>query len=215
VTSYNGPKPFLAHELPLTSLIGRLLWKVKWLLLFCSVAAIAVAELGYDSTGGAALLYGILFIFSFDVARQPGIVIPQQWTFRPAILLPSLLVLVVGFGTIGLLQAVGASMFAALNGVNVMIALSYAVLGPWLVRIMAPERRLTRIGLWGRLWHHGLIAALSMIWLVLALVVIAYVIGDAHAAIALPVGIFLRAVGDTAIVAHAAVLVAAMIPEGE
>jgi hypothetical protein len=195
-------------------LIGRVLWQMKWLLLLASATSIALAELGYESAGSAAFIYGFLFVLSFDVARHPEITIPRDWTFRPAILLPSLLVLVVGFITAGFLLAGGASRFMAINSVNVMIAVTLAALGPWLVRVMAPERTAVRIGFLGRLWRLGLVAGLGVVWSVLSLLVIAYGVPDAPGAIAIPVGILLRAVADTAIVAHATVLVAAVGPQG-
>ncbi|MCT4682683.1 MAG: hypothetical protein N4A39_03015 [Roseicyclus sp.] len=210
-TSVSTPDP--ASELPLVVLIGRVLWQMKWLLLLASAPNIALAELGYESAGSAAFIYGYLFVLSFDVARHPEITIPRDWTFRPAILLPILLVLVVGFITAGLLLAGGASSFMAINSVNVMIAVTLAALGPWLVRFLAPERTRVRIGLFGRLWRLGVIAGLGVVWSVLSLLVIAYGVPDAPGAIAIPVGILLRAVADAAIVAHATVLVAAVGPE--
>lgn len=210
-TSVSTPDP--ASELPLVVLIGRVLWQLKWFLLLTSGMSIALEELDYGSSSSAALLYGALFVLSFDVARHPEITIPRDWTFRPSILIPILLVLAVGFITAGILLAWGASRFTASNGVNVMVAVALAVLGPWLVRFLAPERTRVRIGFFGRLWRLGVIAGLGVVWSVLSLLVIAYGVPDAPGAIAIPVGILLRAVADAAIVAHATVLVAAVWPE--
>lgn len=215
MTETSVSTPDTASDLPLIVLIGRVLWQIKWFLLLVSAMSIALAELGYESAGGTAVIYGLLFALSFDVARNPELTIPRDWTLRPAILLPSsLLMLVVGFITGGFLGALGASWFTAISSVNVMLAVAFAALGPWLVRLMASERTAVRIGFLGRLWRFGLIAGLGVVWLVLSLLVIAYGIPDAPDAIAIPVGILLRVVADSAIVAHATVLVAAVGPKG-
>ena len=207
-----GLTPDPASELPLLVLIWRLLWQVKWLLLLCSTLLIILEQFFANGTAGAVLAYSFLFAVSLDVARQPDLRMPKQWTFRPAIFLPGGLMLVVGLFAAALVFAFVGSAFAAIIGVHVALGFALAVLAPWLIGVMAPERTKVRIGLLGRLWRLQLVAVLVTIWLVLSLLLLAHVVGDANAAIAVPVAILVRTVADVAIVAHAAILAAAVVP---